>query len=141
MKERRYPDRPLLGVGAVVFKAGRILLVKRKHEPGASSWTLPGGLVELGETVKEAVKREVLEECGVEISPRRIVDAVDVIEKDRQGRVVYHYLLVDFEADYLTGRLSPASDAVDARWVDPRHLSDLNLPAITRSFLKKHYNL
>ncbi|NIR48679.1 NUDIX hydrolase [candidate division KSB1 bacterium] len=137
--KRNYPNRPLVGVGAVVFKHERLLLVKRKFEPKSNYWTLPGGLVKLGENAREALVREVKEECGIEVVPVRLVDVVDYIEKDARENIKYHYVLIDFETEFKAGTLTPASDILDARWFDKSDLADLALPEITEKFLKKHY--
>ena len=131
----------MVGVGAVIFKNDQLLLVKRRFEPEAQFWSLPGGLVEWGETVEEAIIRETREECGIEIGPIRLVDIIDFIERDERGEIRYHYVLVDFEARYLGGEVAPESDAADARWFSPSELTEISLPEITRKFLQKHYSL
>ncbi|MFQ5750886.1 MAG: NUDIX hydrolase [bacterium] len=95
MNKRIYPVQPLLGIGAVIIKDNRFLLVKRKYEPYAHFWTLPGGLVELGEYVHEAVIREIREECGIKVKPTKIVDVIDYIEKDEKAKIKYHYVLIE----------------------------------------------
>ncbi len=138
MITRKYPHQPLLGVGAVILKNDKILLVKRKFEPKARFWTLPGGMVELGESLDQALKREIREECGIKIEPQKIIDVIDYIERDEDDQVKYHYLLVDFQAEQIGGTLSPSSDVLDAGWFDLSELSGLTLPEITQEFLKKH---
>lgn len=95
-------------------------------------------MVELGESLDQAIKREVREEGGTKIEPPKIIDVIDYIERDEDGQVKYHYLLVDFEAEYIGGMLSPSSDVLDAVWFDLSELSGLTLPEITQVFLKKH---
>ncbi|MFQ5674583.1 MAG: NUDIX hydrolase [bacterium] len=141
MSKREYPDRPLVGVGAVLLENNRILLVKRKFEPKSKLWTLPGGLVKKGETVQEALVRELREECGLSIEPGRLVDVIDYIERDENNAVKYHYVLVDYEVVHTSGSLAPSSDAVDARWFSLDELQKIALPDITRTFLCKHYDL
>lgn len=138
---REYPSRPILGVGAVIIRDEKILLVKRRYEPKANYWSLPGGLVELGEEVRQAVIREVSEECGIEIEPTKIIDVIDFIERDELESVRYHYVLIDFEAVYKSGVLTPASDVIDVRWFSKNELENLELPEITKRFLKKHYQI
>ncbi len=87
MIARKYPHQPLLGVGAVIFKNDKILLVKRKFEPKARFWTLPGGMVELGESLAHALKREIREECGIKIEPQKVIDVIDYIERDEEHQV------------------------------------------------------
>lgn len=137
--KRVYPEQPLLGVGAVVLQDDKILLVKRRNEPSASCWTLPGGLVELGETVHEAIIREIWEECGIEVVLNKIMDVIDYIKVDNMQKVQYHYVLIDFEAQYKGGTLKPASDIVDAKWFVRSELTERTLPEITERFLKKYY--
>lgn len=138
MIARKYPQQPLLGVGAVILKNNKILLVKRKFEPKVGFWTLPGGMVELGEGLEYALKREIREECGIKIEPQKIIDVIDYIERDEEDQVKYHYLLVDFEAKHTSGKLAPSSDVLDAKWFDLSKLKRISLPEVTEKFLKKH---
>src|SRR4030042_166125 len=92
---RWYPQYPMVGVGGLVFKEGQMLLVKRSQEPSKGKWSIPGGRLELGETISEAVKREVFEECGVQIEIVRILDVTDNILRDDDGRIRYHFVLID----------------------------------------------
>jgi 8-oxo-dGTP diphosphatase len=122
LASREYPDRPVLGVGAVVLSAGRVLLVRRGQEPLKGEWSLPGGAVELGETLEAGVRREVLEETGLIVENRGIVEVLDKIVFEA-SRVRYHYVLVDFLCTVLGGSLRAASDAEDARWVERAELN------------------
>ncbi|MGF1477369.1 MAG: NUDIX hydrolase [Geminicoccaceae bacterium] len=124
---RDYPDRPLVGVGAVVFDGTDLLLIKRAKPPRVGQWSLPGGAQELGETVDAAVRREVKEEAGIGIGPTRLVDIVDLIDRDPSGRVSVHYTLIDVTAPALSRDLSAGSDAMDARWFAPDTWTDLDL--------------
>ncbi len=114
---RRYPVAPIAAVGAVVLDGERVLLVRRGQEPLKGEWSLPGGAVELGETLEAAVCREVLEETGLEVEPVRVVEVLDRISRDAEGRVEYHYVLVDYACRVRGGVLGSGSDASDARWV------------------------
>ena len=116
---REYPPRPIPGVGVVVRKANAVLVIQRGNPPKRGTWGIPGGAVELGETWREAATREVREECGIEIALGEVIDAVDMIFRDDDGRVQYDYALVDFVADYVSGELRAASDVLDARWLTP----------------------
>ena len=116
---REFPQRPLVGVGAVVLRGDRVLLIRRAKPPRQGEWSLPGGLQKLGETVFEAAVREVLEETGVAVQPLGIVDVVDLIECDgdpASGRVRWHYTLIDVVAAWRAGEPLAAADAADAVW-------------------------
>lgn len=129
---RTYPSAPLVGVGAIVFRQGRVLLVRRARDPRRGQWSLPGGLQELGETVAEAACREVFEETALSIRVLGIADVVDLIERDDgDGRVRYHYTLVDLVACWVDGEISPGSDAVEAVWADVDALDGYGLWAET----------
>lgn len=119
--QREYPSAPIAGVGAVVFHQGNVLLVRRGREPLKGQWSLPGGAVELGETLEEAIFREVWEETGISVAAMSLLTAVDRIERDGKGLVRYHYVLADFLCGVVGGAseapLRAASDAADCRWV------------------------
>ena len=112
---RKNPTRPLVGVGAVVFKGEKILLIKRGKPPKKGEWSLPGGGQKLGETVRDAVTREVLEETGIVIKLDQLLDVVDFIEPESEQKN-FHYTLIDFSADYVSGTLQAMSDAKEARF-------------------------
>lgn len=122
---REYPERPIIGVGAVIIEGGRVLLIKRGQAPLKGEWSLPGGAVELGETLEEAVCREVLEETGLVVETVDIVKALDRISRDADGRVRYHYVLIDFLCRVAGGELACASDALEARWAAANELEGL----------------
>jgi 8-oxo-dGTP diphosphatase len=115
---REYPPYPRVGVGAVVLHRGKVLLVRRGRPPSAGRWSLPGGLVELGETTVEAVKRELMEECGIVIDVVDVAGVLDRVVHDDAGRVRYHYVLVDFLASTASDAVTAGSDADEACWVD-----------------------
>ena len=119
---REYPDRPFIGVGAVVVRDGRVLLVRRRYEPLAGQWTLPGGAVELGETLAGALRREIREETGLAIDVGPIIEVLDRITRDEAGRVRHHFVLVDYLCWPLRGRLLAASDVLDAVFAEPDRL-------------------
>lgn len=114
---REYPDYPRVGVGAVVLHQGSVLLVKRGHAPSEGKWSVPGGLVDVGETTAEAARREVAEECGIGVRIVGVAGVVDRIVRDPDGRVRYHYVLVDYLAFPEPGAIRAGSDAADCRWV------------------------
>ena len=111
-----YPEAPRVGVGAVVWRGSRILLVKRAHAPGAGEWSLPGGRLELGETVQQGAEREVMEETGIQVRARRPVWAVDSIERDDNGQVRFHYTIVNVLAEWVTGEGVAGDDAAAVCW-------------------------
>ena len=124
---REYPDSPRVGVGAVVFHAGRVLLVKRGRPPGVGRWSLPGGLVELGETTAEAARREVAEECGIAVRVAAVAGVVDRVIRDDRGRIQYHYVLVDYLAYAESDAICAGTDAADVRWVRAEDLHALDV--------------
>lgn len=127
---RRYPPRPVLGVGAVIFTSdARVVLVRRGHEPLVDTWTLPGGAVETGETLEEAVVREVREETGLDVRPSAILEVVEHIERDDTGAILFHFVIVDFLCVWESGVLAAGSDAGDATLVP---CDDLERPDVTQ---------
>jgi len=133
-----YPSQPQVAVGAVVIHEGQVLLVRRGHAPAVNQWAIPGGRVELGESLQIAAEREVREETGVRIVAGEVIFVFDVIDRNADGRVRFHYVIVDLEARYLEGRVAAGGDAVEARWVAPHELAGLNVNSATRQFLA-HY--
>lgn len=109
---------PRVGVGCLVWKDGQVLLIRRGKPPGNGEWSLPGGSQELGETLFAAAEREVIEETGVTAQARSVLTAVDNIVHDADGRLAFHYTIVDVEADWIAGEPVPGDDALDARWAD-----------------------
>lgn len=124
---REYPDYPRVGVGAVILHTGRVLLVRRGGQPSAGKWTLPGGLVEVGETTHAAIEREIREECGIDIRVAGLAGVVDRIVPDADGRVRYHYVLVDYLAYAESEDVVAGSDAAECRWVDVSRVGELDV--------------
>jgi mutator protein MutT len=129
--KRLYPNQPIVGVGAVIIQDGRILLEKRKNEPGKGKWSVPGGLVELGENVEQTVMREVKEETGLEVEKPEHIDVVDNIIRDESGKVKYHFVIIDYFMRLKGGTLKAASDAEELKWVS---LSDVEKYDLTKTF-------
>jgi ADP-ribose pyrophosphatase YjhB (NUDIX family) len=124
---REYPDHPRVGVGAVVLHGRRVLLVRRGGQPSAGKWTLPGGLVELGETTAEAIQRELAEECGIRVRLGGIAGVVDRVVRDTAGRVRYHYVLVDYLAVADSDACTAGSDAAECRWMAIDRVEELDI--------------
>lgn len=119
MSHRLYPGRPIVGVGVLIEEDGRYLLVKRAAEPDAGLWSIPGGLIEVGEKAADAAVREALEETGLSVEIMNRVDMVDKIIRDDDGDVKYHFIIIDFLAKPLSGEMRPMDDALDAAWAAP----------------------
>jgi len=135
---RKYPKQPLVGVGGVVIDGDRALLIRRGSEPLKGEWSIPGGMLELGEDLKDGVRRELREETGLDVEPLECILVFDRIQHEGR-RVKYHYVIVDYVCRRERGRLRPASDVVDARWVRrqdlPRyHLTDMATAVILQAF-------
>ena len=124
---REYPSVPVVGVGAVIIRDARVLLVQRGNEPSRGRWSIPGGVVELGETLAEAVTREVREECGLEVEAQDVLSTFDLIQHDPQGHIQYHYVLIDLRARYVSGEATADTDALDVRWVEEAQLDRMDL--------------
>ena len=135
-----YPDQPQVAVGAIVFKDDKVLLVLRANPPAKEQWAIPGGRVELGETLQEAAEREIKEETGIIIRAREPVFTFDVIDRDDAERVQFHYVIVDLAADYISGEPQPGDDALGARWISPEKLNTLPVSPTTLKLLRQHYN-
>ena len=134
---REYPDRPVVGVGAVVVEGNRALLIRRGNEPLKGEWSIPGGAVELGETLEVAIAREVLEETGLVVDVGPMIDVFDRIRFDPEGRTLYHYVLVDFVCRPVGGALVCASDAVEAAWASLMDLPQYGVTDATISVIEK----
>ncbi|MBN1380877.1 MAG: NUDIX hydrolase [Deltaproteobacteria bacterium] len=137
MSNREYPDVPRVGVGAVVIKDDKVLLVKRGIAPSMGLWAIPGGGLELGETLQEGAEREILEETGVTIRAKLPpVYTFEFIEKDAAGRIHFHYVIVDLLADYISGEALGADDVDEACWLTARELNGLNVSQNTLRLLR-----
>lgn len=136
-ESRAFPARPIVGVGAVIIADGRVLLVVRGQPPLQGQWSLPGGAVEVGETLVAALQREVLEETGLVVSVGEVVEVLDRIHMDADGRVEYHYVLIDYVCGVVGGRLDAQTDAADARWVALDALGPYCLQPVTRAVIDR----
>ena len=137
--DRRYPKRPILGVGAIVIDAGRVLLVERGREPLKGYWSLPGGVLEVGEKLADGVRRETREETGLEIELLSVIEIFERILRDEAGAAEYHYVLVDYVCRAAGGELKPGDDVSGVRWVNradlPQYrITEGTLPVIEKAF-------
>ncbi len=135
--QREYPSRPIVSVGVVVRKGNRVLLVRRGQEPRKGEWSIPGGIVELGETIRETAQREVREECGIRIQVGEVLEVIDAIYRDQESKVRYHYVLIDLAATHLRGEVKPGSDIDEARWVMREELDRFHLYERLKSVILK----
>ncbi|MGQ9492391.1 MAG: NUDIX hydrolase [Anaerolineae bacterium] len=136
---RKYPKAPIVGVGAVVVSQGKVLLIRRGNAPNQGQWSIPGGIVELGETMAQAAIREVHEECQVEIEPGDVLSIYELIQRDEKGRIQYHYVLIDLMARYVRGEPVAGTDAMEVRWAEEADLDKLDiiprlLPVLRKAF-------
>ena len=139
MMDNSYPEMPKVAVGAVVFKNERVLMVRRGQPPSEDLWAIPGGSVELGETLQEAAEREILEETGIHIRAGEPVFAFDAIDRDRAGKIRFHYVIVDLAADYVSGDPKAGDDAADARWISAQEINTLQVSTPTLKLLKEEF--
>lgn len=137
--KRDYPDRPIVGVGAVIIHDQRAVIVRRGGEPLAGEWSIPGGVLELGETLRQGAEREALEETGLKVRAGEVIEVFDSIVPDAAGRMQYHYVLIDFLCEYLSGELRAGGDAADARWITQDDLPSLSLRASIDAVLRKGF--
>jgi 8-oxo-dGTP diphosphatase len=135
--QREYPEQPLVGVGSIVIENSRVVLVKRAHPPLQNQWSIPGGVLEVGELVREAAVREAREETGLTVEPGELLGVFDRVLRDGNDRVQYHYVLVDFLCRRVSGELTAAGDAAAARWFTRDELSALNLAEDTLEVVLK----
>jgi 8-oxo-dGTP diphosphatase len=136
--KRLYPDQPVVGIGAVIIKEGEIALIKRGNVPSKGKWTIPGGLVELGENLEAAVIRETKEEVCLDVENPQLIDVVDNIDLDEQGKVKYHYIIIDYLVHVKSGNMQAASDAEELRWVPFVEVESYNLTASFRIFFRNN---
>lgn len=136
MSSREYPNRPVVGVGAIVIKEGRVLLVRRGINPGKGLWAIPGGGLKLGETLQQGAEREIEEETGVVIKAGDPVYSFDFFDYDKENRLRFHYVIVDMMGEYISGEPQGGDDAQEARWLAPGDLAVLDVSVNTVRVLK-----
>lgn len=140
MKEsRRYPSRPLVGAGAVIHRGSKVLLVRRKNPPNRGRWALPGGLVELGESVESAAAREVLEETGLKVDLDGLIDVQTDIHLDADSRFEYHYILIDYTATPGPGPVVLNGESSEYGWFREPELKELEMSAGTKNVLSLYF--
>ena len=136
--KRLYPNQPIVGVGVVILRDRRILLEKRKNDPGKGKWSIPGGIVELGENIEETVIREVKEETGLNVENPEHIDIVDNITKDEKGQIKYHFVIIDYSVKLKGGKPEAASDAEELRWVKFEDVEAYDLTKTFREFFQRN---
>jgi 8-oxo-dGTP diphosphatase len=134
--KREYPETPLVGVGAIIVEDGRVVMVKRGHAPLAGEWSIPGGALEVGETVRQAAVREAREETGLTAEPVELLGVYDRVLQDEGGRIRFHYVLIDFLCRRVAGELRAAGDADEARWFSQEEVVKLPLAEDTREVIR-----
>ena len=137
--QREFPEVPLVGVGAIIIEDGRVVLVKRGHPPLQAEWSIPGGVLEVGELVREAAIREAREETGLTVEPGELLGVYDRVLRDADQRVQYHYVLIDFLCRRVAGDIAAASDAAEVRWFSREELPALNLAEDTLDVIRKGF--
>ena len=136
---REFPETPLVGVGAIIIEDSRVLLVKRAHPPLQAQWSIPGGVLEVGEFVREAAIREAREETGLIVEPADLLGVYDRVLRNPEQRVQYHYVLIDFLCRKIGGELAAASDAAEVRWFTRQDLPELHLAEDTQDVIRKGF--
>src|SRR5271165_761427 len=139
--KRDYPDHPIIGVGAVIVRDGRALLVRRNTEPLKGEWSVPGGVLELGEKLRDGAAREALEETGLHIEVGEVLDVFDSIFPDAEGRTQFHYVLIDFLCRLVSGEATAGSDVSEVKWVTEPELAELNLRPSIAQVLRKAFSV
>jgi mutator protein MutT len=134
--KREYPDKPLVGVGAIIVEHDQVVLVKRAHAPLQGEWSIPGGMLEVGETLREAAVREVLEETGLRVEVGELLGVYDRILRDADERTLYHYVLIDFLCRRVAGEPQGAGDAAEARWFTRGEVGQLSLAEDTAAVIQ-----
>jgi len=137
--QREFPEVPLVGVGAIIIEGDRVVLVKRAHPPLQAEWSIPGGVLEVGELVREAAIREAREETGLTVEPVELLGVYDRVLRNSEKRVQYHYVLIDFLCRRVAGELAAASDAADVRWFSREELLALKMAEDTVEVIGKGF--
>jgi 8-oxo-dGTP diphosphatase len=136
LMQREYPQQPLVGVGAVIIADGRVALIKRGKAPLLGEWSIPGGMLELGETLRQGAEREAVEETGLIVRATELLGVFERIVPDAGLRTSYHYVLIDFLCEVVSGEMLAGGDAADAGWFTPEQVSGLPLPEDTADVIR-----
>lgn len=139
--QREYPERPLVGVGGVVIAGGRALLIRRGGPPLAGQWSIPGGMLELGESIEEGVRRELQEETGIEVRVRDLIEVFERIIPGEGGRTRYHFVIVDYWCEMVRGEARAASDVTDVAWASEAELAQYGLTAIATRVIRRAFEM
>ena len=137
--KREYPETPLVGVGAIIIQGNQVVLVKRGHAPLQGKWSIPGGVLEIGETLRKAAIREAFEETGLSIEPGELLGVFERVLPDEKGRMKYHYVLIDFLCRRVAGELAAGDDADEVRWFRRDELAALELARETEEVIRKGF--
>jgi ADP-ribose pyrophosphatase YjhB (NUDIX family) len=135
--KREYPDRPIVGVGAVIVQDGRAVVVKRGTEPLRGEWSIPGGVLEIGETLRAGAEREALEETGLVVQAGEVLGVFDRVVPGEDGRTRFHYVLIDFICQRVSGELRAGGDATEARWVTVEQLAGISIAEPAAGLIRK----
>jgi 8-oxo-dGTP diphosphatase len=138
---REYPDHPIVGVGGVVISNGRVLLIRRGNPPLVGEWSIPGGTLEVGETLPEAVKRELAEEAGIEVRVGELIEALERIFLDPHGRTKYHHVILDYLCEMVGGNTRAGSDATEVAWATQSELDKYELSAAATRVIQKAFQM
>lgn len=138
---REYPGRPIATAVACVFNRGKVLLIKRAKQPSQGRWSVPGGGIELGETINDAVKREIREECNIEIELDKVINVMDDIVQDEKGSIRFHHVATYLLARYVSGEVHPGSDALEVRWVTREELDKIDMNPVVKKNMKRAFEI
>ena len=134
--QREHPKQPLIGVGALIVENGKVVLIKRGKAPLLGEWSIPGGMLELGETLRQGAEREALEETGLVVRATELLGVFDRVVPDSEGKIIYHYVLIDFLCQRISGELLAGADAADAQWFTPEEVAKLPMAEDTAGVIR-----
>ncbi len=137
MSDREYPARPILAVGTIAVRNGCVLLARRGRPPGQGKWSVPGGAVDAGESLEDAARREIREECGIEVELTGTIEVIQRITRDDAQRVRFHYVIVDYLARWTSGEARPSEEASEVRWFRPAEFDGLDMTAGTADVIRR----